>query len=221
MEQAKGALFLDALRRQLGDDAFFKLMSDYFTANTTKTVTAQSFLDRAGVPFNFDGARRRPGLSRLRHSAPPLPPPCWSTAPIAKPAPTASPPSRCRRASSNNTRAACPSTRISRFQTTCCAIATSFSSAAPRPIRRSRQWAGKIGLDYRGAAFRIEDKPHASEREALLLAAKNPLDAAHMVLVVAGNDALRTVKASRDLAQADHVIYEEGAPAPTPIRRRP
>ncbi len=39
-----------------------------------------------------------------------------------------------------------------------------------------------------------------------------------MVLVVAGNDALRTVKASHDLAQADHVIYEEGAP--TPARRR-
>ena len=34
-------LFLDALRRKMGDDAFLKLMSDYFAANTTKTVTAQ------------------------------------------------------------------------------------------------------------------------------------------------------------------------------------
>ena len=46
-EQTKGVLFLDSLRLQMGDDAFFKLMNDYFTANTTKTVTAQSFLDRA------------------------------------------------------------------------------------------------------------------------------------------------------------------------------
>src|SRR5262249_8054669 len=53
MEQAKGELFLDSLRHKLGDDAFFKLMADYFAANTTKTVTAQSFLDRAGVPFQF------------------------------------------------------------------------------------------------------------------------------------------------------------------------
>ncbi len=67
MEQAKGVLFLDGLRRKMGDDAFFKLMSDYFAANTTRTVTAQSFLDRAGVPFQFQRAGRRPGLSRQRH----------------------------------------------------------------------------------------------------------------------------------------------------------
>ncbi len=38
----------------MGDDAFLKLMSDYFAANTTKTVTAQSFLDKAGVPPQSD-----------------------------------------------------------------------------------------------------------------------------------------------------------------------
>ena len=53
IEETKGVLFLDALRRKLGDDAFLKLMGDYFAANTTKTVTAQSFLDKAGVPFEF------------------------------------------------------------------------------------------------------------------------------------------------------------------------
>src|SRR5579885_2885303 len=53
LEQAKGVLFLDALRHKLGDDAFFKLLSDYFAANTTKTVTAQSFLAKAGVSFDF------------------------------------------------------------------------------------------------------------------------------------------------------------------------
>ena len=33
-----------------------------------------------------------------------------------------------------------------------------------------------------------------------------------MVLVVAGNDALRTVKAMRAEAQAEYVLYNEGAP---------
>ena len=51
IEQTKGILFLDALRRKLGDDTFLKLMTDYFAANTTKTVTAQTFLDKAGVRF--------------------------------------------------------------------------------------------------------------------------------------------------------------------------
>src|SRR5208282_1125053 len=51
-EQTKGILFLDSLRHKMGDDAFFKLMGDYFAANTTKTVTAQSFLDKAGVSLD-------------------------------------------------------------------------------------------------------------------------------------------------------------------------
>ena len=82
IEQAKGVLFLDALRRKLGDDEFLKLMSDYFAANTTKTVT-RAVIPRQGrravrVPEPGDGpaylttdigrrlAHRRPGL---RHQA--------------------------------------------------------------------------------------------------------------------------------------------------------
>ena len=76
-------------------------------------------------------------------------------------------------------------------------------------FRAGRRGPTSIGLDYSGAAFRIDGAVHASEREALLLAAKNPLDAAHMVLVVAGNDALRTVKAwAAGLPQTDHVILK-------------
>ena len=37
----------------MGDDRFLELMTDYFAANTTKTVTAQSFLDKAGVTLRF------------------------------------------------------------------------------------------------------------------------------------------------------------------------
>ena len=51
LETQKGALFLDQLRRNMGDDRFFKLMTDFFAAHKTQTVTAQSFLDAAGVGF--------------------------------------------------------------------------------------------------------------------------------------------------------------------------
>ena len=56
---------------------------------------------------------------------------------------------------------------------------------------------------------------HASEREALVFAAKNPLDPAHMVLVVAGNDALRTVKAARAEAPAEYLLLDDGNPVRT------
>ena len=54
---------------------------------------------------------------------------------------------------------------------------------------------------------------HASEREALVLAAKNPLDATHMVLVIAGNDALRTVKAAdAGVGAAQYQLIDDGNP---------
>jgi hypothetical protein len=74
-------------------------------------------------------------------------------------------------------------------------------------------WSEKLGLSYAGAAFTIAGGTHASEREALLYAAQNPLDPAHMVLTVAGNDALRTVKAAARLeAPAEYVLFDDGNP---------
>ncbi len=52
LETQKGALFLDQLRRDIGDNRFFKLMSDFFfAAHKARAVTAQSFLDAAGAKF--------------------------------------------------------------------------------------------------------------------------------------------------------------------------
>lgn len=81
-------------------------------------------------------------------------------------------------------------------------------------------WAGKLGLDYQQAAFRIDGKWHASERDALVLAAGNPLDAARMVLVYAGNDALRTVKSvETGQEQAQYVLLEDGKPHAAFLKR--
>jgi hypothetical protein len=73
------------------------------------------------------------------------------------------------------------------------------------------RWSEKLGLNYRGAAFKINGTVYASEREGLILAAQNPFDATCMVLVVAGNDALSTVKAQKaDLSADEYLILGDG-----------
>jgi hypothetical protein len=72
-------------------------------------------------------------------------------------------------------------------------------------------WASRLQLDYQAASFTLAGGPHPDEREALILAAANPLDAKRMVLVVAGNSPLATVKAVGAWpAQAQYVVAEYG-----------
>jgi len=71
-------------------------------------------------------------------------------------------------------------------------------------------WAGKLGLDYNGASFRLDGTVHASEREALVWTAANPLDPQHMALVYAGNDALRTVKALSADGEGQYILFKDG-----------
>jgi hypothetical protein len=211
LESAKGVLFLDALRLKMGDDAFLKLMSDYFTANATKTVTAQSFLDKAGVPFEVPD----PGDG-----------PAYLTSDIGRRLATAAIVyGTVRDAGANRYAAEQMQARFldqfeSRVQ-----IYKDFEATPEllqhrdvvfvgRPEANSAlaAWAGKLGIEYQGAAFQIDGEWHASEREGLLLAARNPLDASHMALVIAGNDALRTVKATRMQEASEYAIYSEGNP---------
>ena len=81
----------------------------------------------------------------------------------------------------------------------------------PKANSALARWSERLGLDYQRAAFKIEGQAHASEREGLILAAANPLDATHMVLVVAGNDALSIVKSQRaDLSRDEYMIFKDG-----------
>jgi hypothetical protein len=211
LESAKGVLFLDALRRKLGDDAFLKLMTDYFAANTTKSVTAQSFLDKAGVKFDF-------------------------TEPADGPAYLASDINRrlattvivygtVREAGANRYAAEQMQARfLDRYESRV-PIYKDFEVSdsllrdrdvvfVGRPESNSAlaPWAAKLGVAFEGASFKIDGDVHASEREALVFAANNPLDPSHMVLIAAGNDALRTVKAARLEAPAEYVLLDDGNP---------
>jgi hypothetical protein len=212
-EQTRGVLFLDSLRRHMGDEAFLKLLNDYFKANTTKPVTADSFLEKAGV--RFEPVDPPTGPAYLTNDI-------WrrlSSAVIVY--------GTLREAGANRYAAEQMQNHFLDHYESEVPIYKDFEASEEllrhrdvvfvgRPEANSALalWAGKLRLDYAGAAFKIDGKIHASGREALILAAENPLDAAHMVLVVAGNDALSTVKAqSAELSADEYVILrEDGKP---------
>jgi hypothetical protein len=194
-------------------------MSDYFAANTTKTVTAKSFLDKAGVPLEFPD----PGDG-----------PAYLTTDIGRRLATAVIVYGTNREAGANLYAAeqMQSQFLNQYESRV-PIYKDFETSddllrdrdvifVGRPEANSAlaAWSDKIGLKYNGAAFIVDGETHAGEREALLWAAKSPLDASHMVLAVAGNDALRTVKALRAQAYAPHVVFEDGAPTEGAARRR-
>ena len=212
MEEIKGALFLDALRRKMGDDAFLKLMTDYFAANTTTTVTAQSFLAKGGTRFDFvepgDGPAYLPGDMMRRLASAVI---VYGTV---------------GEAGTNRYAAEQLQSRYRQGAQVDVPIYKDFEVSDDqlkheevvfigRPETNSAlaEWAGKIGLDYEGAAFKMNGQTYASERNSLVFAAKNPLDNAHMVLVFAGNDPLRLVEApNTQYAATPYAVLEDGKP---------
>jgi hypothetical protein len=210
LERAKGVLYLDALRRKLGDDRFLALMRAFFAANTTKAVTARSFLDQAGLRFDF---------------SPPAPGPIYLVEDIDdRLASAILVYGTVREAGANRYAAGELQRRYFSRSEIQVPIYKDFEVSEDllrhhdvifvgRPESNSAlaAWSAPIGLDYAGAEFRIDGRPYADERAGLLLAAKNPLDEAHMVLVIAGNDALRTVKAAHsDAGEVEYAIFENG-----------
>jgi hypothetical protein len=87
-------------------------------------------------------------------------------------------------------------------------------------------WAKQIDLDYQAGVFKIENQAHAGEREALGYAARNPQDPSHMVLVLAGNAALGTVKLATGGSRFEPTPYvitgeSSSATAHTPAGHHP
>jgi hypothetical protein len=210
-EMMNGVLFLDALRLQIGDEAFFKLMNDYFAANTTKTVTAQSFLDRAGVDFRAvvppDGAAYVASDIEDR----------LGTAVIVY--------GTLKDAGANRYAAEqLQSQFLDQFESRV-PIYKDFEASdellqahdvifvgRPEANSAATSWSGKLEIAYPGASFKTDGKTYASERNGLIVAAKNPLNPSRMVLLVGGNSALTTVKLVKvELPDTQYVIQEESA----------
>jgi hypothetical protein len=214
-ERSKGVLFLDSLRVRMGDEAFLKLMRDYFATQTTKTVTADSFLEKAGltrVAAHLDAIDPPDGPTYLVRDI-------WRRLPSAVIVY-----GTLRDAGAN--RYAAEQLQHS--------FLDGYESQVPlykdfevsdellrhrnvvfvgRPETNSAvaRWSMQLGLDYDAATFRINGDVHTSEREALILATENPLDPTCMVLLVAGNDALSTVKAQNvELTADQYIIFRDG-----------
>jgi hypothetical protein len=214
IEETKGVLFLDSLRRKLGDDKFFPLLAAWFAENTTKTVSAKSFLDKAGVSFEF---------------IEPADGPAYTVSDIGRRLDTAVLVYGTQREAGANRYAAeqLQAQYLNQFESRV-PIYKDFEVnddllahkdvvfvGRPEANTALAAWAKQINLDYQAAVFKIENQTHAGEREALSYAAKNPLDPAHMVLVLAGNDALRTVKlatAGSRFEQTPYVITGDARP---------
>jgi len=210
MEMHKGAIFLDSLRSQLGDEKFLKVMKDYFEANTTKRVTAQSFLDAAGVKFAMPAEQGKAVyLAGDIHSR-------LGSALIVYGTGADAGANRYAAGQLQNSFFTWYESEIAirkDFEVTEDELRSHDVIFVGRPESNSAlaALAGRIGLDYSQALFRINGKPHAYERAALLLAAPNPLDSKRMVLVMAGNDALDTVKlAASEFPGTQFAIFEDG-----------
>ncbi len=195
LETQKGVLFLDQLRRNVGDDRFFKLMADFFAAHKAQPVAAQLFLDAAGVSFALPADtggsmykasdirdRLSSAITRIRYQDRRRSQPLCGRA-TAK---TFLPMARKRGPHPQGD-----------FEVSDEELRTHdafiFVGRAESNSVLAR-WQEKIGVQSTGGFV-----PHrriritASETEGLVFAAANPLDSHRMVLVLAGNSALQTV----------------------------
>jgi len=210
LETHKGALFLDRLRRDVGDDRFFKLLTDFFAAHTTKSVTAQSFLDAAGVKFALPddqgGATYVASDIRQRLRSAIL---IYGTVTDAGANRYAA--EQLQKNYLDWFESVVPIRKD--FEVTGEELRTHDVIFVGRPETNSAlaAWKTQIGLDSDGGLFRIAGKDHASETEALAFAAANPLEHKHMVLVLAGNNALETVRlAATGLNRTEYSIFDSG-----------
>ncbi|HLJ16198.1 MAG TPA: C45 family autoproteolytic acyltransferase/hydrolase [Bryobacteraceae bacterium] len=227
LASAKGALLLDALRRQFGDDRFFSMMQEFFDANTTKAVTTAAFREAAnkaagrslddffstwlngkGLPGDHGGA--------LYVAADLSTPDRLSQAVIVY--------GTVMDAGANRYAAEQLQNKMLDWYESAIPIYKDFEVTADdlrsrnvifvgRPETNSAlaAWKDRIGLHYDQAVFHIGDADHGSESEALLYAAANPLNSERMVLVVAGNSALETVLLTRDsLSHSEYAVYDAG-----------
>ncbi len=214
-ERSRGVLFLDSLRLRLGNDAFLKMMRDYFAAHTTKTVTAESFLEQAGltrVAAHLDSIDPPDGPAYRVNDI-------WRRLPSAVIVY-----GTLRDAGANRYAAEQLQHKFLNAYESEVPIYKDFEVSddllrhrnvvfVGRPEANSALalWTTQLGLDYAGAAFKINGDVHPSERQALVFAAGNPLDRACMVLVVAGNDALSTVKAQdTELTAHQYIVFRDG-----------
>ena len=225
MPANRGVLLLDDLRRHMGDDKFFELMTSFFAANSTKAVSTAQFIDAAGekergfieawlesrdLPDDLGGAAY---LLSEYHSL--------ATA-IAR---TIIVYGTVMDAGANRYAAERLQSSLLGWYESEPPVLKDFEVAdddlrahnvifvgRPETNAALAHLARQLKLDYTGAEFRIAGVQHASERDALALAATNPLNSHCAVMVLAGNSALETVRLAQtlDFPAVEYAVYSFG-----------
>ncbi len=218
MDAAKGALLMDALRHEMGDDPFFAFMKKFFAENTTKTVHASDFVRAAGPAhqalfakwLNTTGIPNDPGgpvylVPELRHALPDVVI-VYGTEEEAG----------ANRYAAEQFQSALTDMYESQppvfkdFEVTPESLRSRDVVLIGRPETNSAlaAWKSAIHLPWEGTSFAFENKDHGAGDDGLVFAAANPLDGKHMVLVIAGNSPIETVRlASQNFRQAPYIIY--------------
>ena len=227
MAHNKGALALDALRGAMGDDRFLALMRDFFAEHSTRAVSSEAFLAAAGKAA---GKPVRPLMERWLSEKGLPDGKAGAAYPISHLAVSLNSAiiiyGTTAEAGANRYAAERLRDRLLDWYESQIPIRKDFEVTDDdlhwhdlvligRPETNSAlaAWKEKLGLDYDGALFRMAGKEHASEGEALLAAAANPVDAARMVVVMAGNSPLATVRlAGAEFEEREYVIFKDGKP---------
>jgi len=224
LDEAKGVLLLDALRRSMGDEAFYALMKDFFDKNTTKTVRVADFMAAAGpaqqplfakwlngtgLPDTGDGPMYTASDLRRRLSSTII---VYGTLTEAGANRYAA--EQWQKQFLDQFESAVPIHKD--FEVTERELADHDVLFIGRPETNSAlaAWAKPLALDYDGAVFQLAGKDHSSENDALLLAGTNPMNKKRMVLIAAGNSPLSTVLLTRGsgYGQAQYQVYDSGRP---------
>jgi hypothetical protein len=203
----KGALLLDALHLEMGDERFLALMRDFFDRHTTKTVSSGMFIEAAGPQYRefFSRWLGQPGLPGDSGGA------VFQLTDLYQRRATAmivcgtGPDAGANRYAAEELRRKF----LEDYDPVEVPVRKDFAVSDAdlkahdvifigRPESNSAlaRLAARIGLRYAGQAFELNGKSYASERHALMLAAANPLNPERMIVVIAGNSALETVRAA-------------------------
>jgi len=227
VEESRGALLLDSLRHSLGDDRFFALMQTFFAEHRTKRVTAAMFMEAAGADARpvFDQwlhaaviPNDKSGPMYLLSSIHPLSGPITNAIIVY---------GTVTEAGANRYAAEQLQKHLLEWYESAIPVRRDFEVTDAELRDRSLIFIGRpetnsalaaiaksIGLSYDGGDFTIDGRQHASERDALALAATNPMNPRRMVLVLAGNSALETVRLTRGpdqtLADAQFAVFDFG-----------
>ncbi|MEO8661590.1 MAG: M1 family aminopeptidase, partial [Bryobacteraceae bacterium] len=230
---SKGALLIDAVRQQMGDDQFFPAMSGFFATHTTKQVTTAEFqqamtaaagktldstfstwLNQTGLPGDTGGPGYLSGHISRR----------LATAVIVY--------GTLADAGANRYAAEQLQTHLLSWYESEVPIRKDFEVAANdlrdrdvifigRPEANSalKEWQEGLALDYAEGVFKVGGTEYAHEGDGLLFTAVNPLNPKRMVLVLAGNSALETVRlAEARFGSEVWAVYREGKQKKSGVR---